>query len=454
VSAGSKRINIPAAVQQSQSAAPTASETRYAWFVLVVLVTVYGFNFADRYLFIIMMEPIKADLRLSDTQLGLISGLGFSLVYGLSGLVVARLADVGNRRSLLAWALAAWSGLTAVCGLAGNFGQLLLIRMGVGVAESGCSPPAHSLISDYFPTGRRGAAFSIYSVGLDLGMALGFALGGWIGLHYGWRTAFVVIGLPGILLAVFTRFTVREPERGATDSGAVDTARYSVREAIAYLFAHESFLAYILGSSLFVFAGTAIDSWAPLFLMRVHGLPSDQVGLWTGTLGSVAGFAGSLTAGWCADRLTSRGLPWNQGRGDLRWNLGVAMGGFLMVIPTTLGFLFGTVHVVPLFYFLAVYFNSFYMAPTIAITHALLPVRMRSLGSAVLLLGYNLVGTSGANFVIGRISDLWAASSGVDSVRYAMAMSLLAGAGGVGCTVFALLRLPRDFAQVSSEQRS
>jgi predicted MFS family arabinose efflux permease len=439
VSSGSTRINIPATVQETQAPAPPTSATRYAWFVLIVLVTVYGFNFADRYLFIIMMEPIKADLGLSDTQLGLISGLGFSLVYGLAGLGVARLADVGNRRSLLAWALAAWSGLTAVCGLAGNFVQLLLIRMGVGVAESGCSPPAHSLISDYFPAGRRGAAFSIYSVGLDLGMGLGFALGGWIGLHYGWRVAFMVIGLPGVLLAVFTRFAVREPQRGATDPGTVDTSRYSLREAASYMLGHTSFLAYILGSSLFVFAGTAIDSWAPLFLMRVHGLPSDQVGLWTGTLGSVAGFAGSLTAGWCSDRLTSR---------DLRWNLGVAMGGFALVIPATLGFLFGTVRMVPLFYFLGVYFNSFYMAPTIAITHALLPVRMRSLGSAVLLLGYNLIGTSGANFVIGRISDLWAASSGVDSVRYAMAMSLLAGAGGVACTTFAILRMPRDFKQV------
>jgi hypothetical protein len=126
------------------------------------------------------------------------------------------------------------------------------------------------------------------------------------------------------------------------------------------------------------------------------------------------------------------------------------MGGFALMIPATLGFLFGTVHVVPLFYFLGVYFNSFYMAPTIAITHALLPVRMRSLGSAVLLLGYNLIGTSGANFVIGRISDLWAVSSGVDSVRYAMAMSLLAGAGGVACTAFAILRMPRDFKQVVS----
>ena len=409
---------------------------RYAWFVLIVLVAVYGSNFVDRYIFIIMMEPIKQDLHLSDTQLGLISGFAFSAVYSLAGLAVARWADLGNRRSILAAAAAVWSTLTAVCGLTSGFIQLLIARMGVGVAESACSPPAHSLISDYFPAHKRAMAFSLYSIGLDVGLGLGFILGGWIGGRFGWRAAFVAVGLPGILLAVFARLVIREPERGASDTGAVDATSYTTREAVAYMLGRPSFVAYILGSSLFIFAGTAIDSWAPLFLMRVHGLPSGEVGLWTGVLGASAGLTGAITSGWLADRLSVR---------DLRWNLWVATGGLALVVPGTLLFLFGAVRWVPLYYFLTVFCNAVYMGPTIAITQALMPVRMRALASAVLLLGYNLLGTAGANFVIGFFSDRWANVLHVDSVRYAMAVTQLAAVGGIACTIFAIIRMPRDF---------
>jgi predicted MFS family arabinose efflux permease len=410
----------------------------YAWFVLLVLVAVYGSNFADRYIFIIMMEPIKRDLQLSDTQLGLISGLAFSAIYSVAGLAVARWADIGNRRSIIAAALVAWSGLTALCGLTSSFLQLLIARMGVGVAESACSPPAYSLISDYFPQGRRALAFSIYSVGLSVGLAVGFILGGYIGEHYGWRAAFMAVGIPGILLAVLTRLSVREPLRGGSDTGAIDATRYSAREAAMYMLRRPSFAAYMLGSALFVFAGTALDSWAPLFLMRVHGLPEGEVGLWTGVLGASAGLTGAVTAGWIADRLSAR---------DVRWNLWVAMAGVALEVPATLLFLFATTRTVPLFYFASVFLDAVYMPPTIAITHALMPVRIRALASAVLLLGYNLIGTAGCNFVVGYCSDRWAASLHVDSVRYAMAITQLAAVAGAACTIFAIHRMPRDFRE-------
>lgn len=411
---------------------------RYAWYVLVVLTLVYGFNFVDRYIFIIMMEPIKLDLHLSDTELGLTSGLAFSLVYSLSGLVVAYWADRGNRRSIVAVALAAWSGLTIICGLTRSFGQLLISRMGVGITEAGCSPPAHSMISDYVPSQQRALAFSIYSIGLYIGLGGGFAFGGWIGEQYGWRAAFIAAGVPGILFALFVRLTVREPERGATETAAVDAARYTTREALVYMAKRPSFVAYMLGSSLFVFAGAAIDSWAPLFLMRVHAEPPGQVGLWTGVLGSSAGLCGSISAGWIADRLSVR---------DQRWNLWVAIGGIAVVVPGTLLFLFAPVHTVMLFYCLATFFNSFYMPPTIAITQKLMPVRMRALASAVMLLGYNIIGMTGCNFVIGYLSDLWADSLHVDSVRYAMAVTQLAAVAGVVCTIYAIVRMPRDFRE-------
>ena len=420
----------------SNSVIPAAS--RYAWYVLLALTLAYGFNFVDRYVFVIMMEPMKKDLGLSDTQLGLTSGLAFSLIYSLSGLFVAHWADRGNRRSIIAMALGAWSALTMLCGLTRNFPQLLGARLGVGVTEAGCSPPAHSLISDYFPARQRAIAFAIYSIGLYIGLGGGFALGGWIGEQYGWRAAFIAAGIPGILFAIVLRLSVREPERGAAESAAVDSAVYTSREVASYMLRRPSFLAYMLGSSLFVFAGAAIDQWAPLFLMRVHGQPADAVGLWTGIVGSTAGLGGSLAAGWIADKLAIR---------DQRWNLWVASGGITLVVIGTLLFLFGPVSMLKSSYFLATFFNAFVMPPTIAITQRVLPVRMRALGSAVMLVGYNVIGMAGCNFAIGFLSDLWQGDLHVDSVRYAMAATQLTALAGLACTIYAIIRMPRDFRE-------
>ena len=420
----------------SNSVIPAAS--RYAWYVLLALTLAYGFNFVDRYVFVIMMEPMKKDLGLSDTQLGLTSGLAFSLIYSLSGLFVAHWADRGNRRSIIAMALGAWSALTMLCGLTRNFPQLLGARLGVGVTEAGCSPPAHSLISDYFPARQRAIAFAIYSIGLYIGLGGGFALGGWIGEQYGWRAAFIAAGIPGILFAIVLRLSVREPERGAAESAAVDSAVYTSREVASYMLRRPSFLAYMLGSSLFVFAGAAIDQWAPLFLMRVHGQPADAVGLWTGIVGSTAGLSGSVAAGWIADKLAIR---------DQRWNLWVASGGITLVVIGTLLFLFGPVSMLKSSYFLATFFNAFVMPPTIAITQRVLPVRMRALGSAVMLVGYNVIGMAGCNFAIGFLSDLWQGDLHVDSVRYAMAATQLTALAGLACTIYAIIRMPRDFRE-------
>jgi predicted MFS family arabinose efflux permease len=271
-----------------------------------------------------------------------------------------------------------------------------------------------------------------------VGLGVGFIIGGWIGQHYGWRAAFMSVGIPGLALAVLTRLSVREPQRGASDSGAVDGTRYSTGQAVRYMVKRPSFVAYALGSALFVFAGTALDSWAPLFLMRVHGLPEGQVGLWTGILGASAGLTGAVTAGWFADRLSVR---------DLRWHLWVALAGVALEVPATLLFLFTSKHALPLFYFASVFLDAVYMPPTIAITHAVMPVRMRALASAVLLLGYNLIGTAGCNFVIGYFSDRWAAALDVNSVRYAMAITQLAAVAGAICTLYAIARLPRDFRE-------
>lgn len=181
---------------------------RYA---LSVLVVVYTFNFIDRQILSILLEPIKQDLGLSDTALGMLTGFAFALFYATLGIPIARLADRGNRRNLIAIALTVWSAMTAVSGLAQNFWHLLIARIGVGVGEAGCSPPAHSMIADYFPSENRATALGIYALGIPFGILFGFIAGGWLNEFFGWRVAFFVVGVPGLLLAILVRFSLREP---------------------------------------------------------------------------------------------------------------------------------------------------------------------------------------------------------------------------------------------------
>jgi len=414
------------------------SPARYAWFVLAMLVMSYGFNFMDRYLFIISMESIRKDLHLTDTQLGIISGFAFAAFYSVAGVFVARWADRGNRALMIPVALTVWSALTGACGLARNFLQLLLVRVGVGVAESAGSPPALSMLSDLFPPQRRATAFALYSSGIYLGMALGFVIGGWVGDHYGWRWSFVTGAVPGMLFALLMRLTVREPARGAADDTHVERQAYGVQDTLRYLARRPTFLVYMLGSALFVFVGTAMDYWGPLFMIRVHGMNAASVGLWTGALGATVGITGAFISGVLSDRLAGY---------DLRWYLAVSIGGIALEVPATLLFLYGPAHTAVLWYCVSLFFDSFSMPATLAITHRIMPIRLRALASAIMLLGYNLIGVSGCNFVIGFFSDLWAGLGATRSLQYAMTLTQVAVLIGAACTLYAVSRLPRDFPQ-------
>jgi MFS family permease len=409
----------------------------YARLVLVILVVVYGFNFMDRYIFIIMMESIKRDLRLSDTQLGLISGVAFSTVYSFAGLGIARWADFGIRRSIIALGLAAWSVGTGLCGLTRSFWQIFVARMGVGVAESACSPPAHSLLADYFPPSRRAFAFSIYASGLPIGLGLGFIAGGWIGDHWGWRTAFIAVAVPGLLFAPIVRLAVREPPRGASESRPVDSLHYSVGDAWRFIISRPSLLAYMSGAGLFSLGGTAVNNWGALYLIRIHGLSSTLVGLWSGILASTGVILGGIVAGLIADRLS---------RKDSRWNLWVAVVASLAGIPATLCFVnLGQGSLLWAAYFATSFCYAGSAAPTYAITQKLMPVRMRSLGPAILLLSYNLIGIAACNFLIGYLSDLWSQSLAARALSAAISLTQVATIAGAVCTIYAICRMPRDF---------
>ena len=192
---------------QAATEPPSLSPT-YRSYALALLVVVNVFNYLDRQILSILLESIKRDLQLSDTALGFLTGIAFALFYTFAGVPIARWADRGTRRTIMALGLAVWSGMTALTGLAQSFTQLALARIGVGVGEAACSPPVHSLLSDYFPPERRGTALSIFSLGVPIGIMIGYLVGGWINQYFGWRTAFFVVGLPGLLLAVVVRLTV------------------------------------------------------------------------------------------------------------------------------------------------------------------------------------------------------------------------------------------------------
>ena len=412
------------------------TDTIYAWYVLGMLVFAYTLHWIDRYLFIITMESIKQDLDISDTQLGLLSGLAFSLVYSISGMFLARFSDLGSRRLIIACGVGLWSIMTAACGLAHSFWHLFIARFGVGIGESSSSPPAHSLISDYFTQKKRATALAIYGLGLYFGLSTGLSVGGWLNEYYGWRIAFFAAGIPGVFFALLFSLTVREPLRGHADHGNIDANHYSVKEVTRFMLKKRSFVAYVLGSGIFVFGGNSIDSWAAVFLMRVHGMGSAEVGAKIGAIGGIAGIVGTMVFAVIADRLSTR---------DLRWYLWVSAIGGTLCVPASLLFLFTDGDMMFVYYFIGIMFGASYMAPTFAITQRIMPLRMRAVSSAVILLSYNLVGMAAGNFTTGLLSDLLAPVYHEESIRYALALATMVALIGFGLTIYGANHLKRDF---------
>lgn len=402
--------------------APTADEnaTHYqkssaAYYTLAALTLVYSFNFIDRQLLSILQEPIKNDLSLSDSQLGLLTGFSFALFYVVAGIPLGRMADKGNRRNLISWALATWSGMTALCGLAQNFWQLLLARIGVGVGEAGCSPPAHSMISDIFPLERRATALSIYSTGINIGILFGFLLGGWLNEFFGWRVAFMVVGLPGILLAVIVRFTVAEPIRGFSEPVrklVTDEAiAFPLSQVVSLLWSRRSFRHLAMGASLTAFCGYGITSWIAPFILRMHDMNTGELGSWL-AMTSVFGALGTLGSGLLVDRL---------GRSDKRWYMWVPAISTLILGPSfALCIVVDNVYQTLLINIIPTLVSTVYVGSCIAMVHALVNIRMRAVSSAIFFLILNIIGLGLGPLSIGVLSDFLEPSLGVESLRYAM----------------------------------
>jgi predicted MFS family arabinose efflux permease len=410
-----------------------------------MLTLVYAFNFVDRQILVILQEPIKLEMGLSDAQLGLLSGFSFALVYITAGIPIAYWADRSNRRNIIAAALTIWSGMTALSGLAQNYTHLLLARIGVGIGEAGGSPPAHSMISDYYPPHKRGTALAIYSTGVHVGVLMGFIIGGLVSQAYGWRVAFMAVGIPGVLFAIVFVLTVKEPQRGRWESDAEAAYKPTMRETIKVLSSFGSFWLLAGGCGLAAFVGYGSGNFAPSFLMRNHGFSVGEVGIVLAAFGGGGGLIGTFLGGFLADRL---------GVKDKRWYLWLPAMASALAVPFGFPYLLLENTVVAIgFMFLTTIMINTYLGPCLAISHALVPPSMRALTSAVLFLVLNLIGLGLGPLTVGLLSDFYAGYFGDNSLRYAMLTVGLLGAPAILLFYMAAKRLPADLARRASETR-
>ncbi|UUL83350.1 spinster family MFS transporter [Sphingomonas qomolangmaensis] len=384
---------------------------------LALLTTTYFFSYMDRQILAILQELIKADLQLSDTQLGLLSGLAFALFYATLGIPVARLADRFNRKNIVALSLAAWSAMTAVGGLAQNFTQLLLARIGVGIGEAGSSPPSHSIIADLYPPDRRAGAMGVFSLGVVLGSAIGTSVGGLVAAAFGWRTAMYVIGMPGVVLALIVWLFVVEPRRGLSDPNrAPDAAKEpmpSLAQGFASLAASGPALHLVAGVTLTSMIGYGLTAWGPSYMQRSLGIGVRDISLYVALPGGLFGIASAVGGGKIAD--------WLARRHGLHAQSTMVAVLKTLALPFTLGFFLFDQPVLAIgSYFLYILFANSYLGPTFALIQGLAPLRLRALWAAITLLVINLIGLGAGPTLVGVISDLLKPSFGEDSLRWSM----------------------------------
>jgi MFS family permease len=381
-------------------------------YVLGLLVVVYTFNFIDRQILAILLPAIKAEFGVTDTILGFLAGSAFALFYATLGVPIALLADRWNRRNLIALALAIWSGMTALSGVAANIVHLTLARIGVGIGEAGCSPPAHSMISDLYGPEERSTAMGIFTLGISAGIMIAYLAGGWVADNIGWREAFLIVGLPGLVLALLVRFTISEPVRGQSD-GKQDTAvRPGIVAVARFLLGRKSFLHLAIGSGLAAFIGYAVISFFPTFLFRSHGMNLSEIGVWLGIILGTAGGLGFAGGGYVADKLGRRGQRY------ALWGVGGAtMIAWSFNFPV---FLAGSPHLALAFFVVPAIFSNFYLATTFAQIQGLVGLRMRAVASALLLFILNSVGLGLGPLFAGILSDMLEGTFGAESMRYSL----------------------------------
>ena len=412
---------------------PDTGSSRYPYYVLFALGLVNMFNYVDRHIVSVLLVPIQQDFQVSDEWMGILTGLAFVVAHSLFGLPLARLADRTTRRTVVAAGVAVWSALTALCGLAQSFWQLVVLRMGVGIGEAAGAPPSHSLISDYFGPERRATALAIFSTGVYAGIMFGYFAAGWIGESLGWRLTFVVVGLPGLALAWLVHATVREPPRSPVE------ASETFVDVVRYLFRRRAYLALLFAASCHAIAAYGAVVWTPTFLSRVHGMTLFEVGTGLGLISGLGGACGALAGGAIADRL---------GRGDARWNAWVAAIAAFSAVPCAALYLRADGAVTALLWYLPyIMVVGAYNGPLHAMNQGLARPRMRAMAVAIHLMVVNLLGGGIGPWVVGRMNDALHPQFGDLAIRQSMLMVICIGSAlaGIGYLITSV-SLRRDLA--------
>jgi predicted MFS family arabinose efflux permease len=384
----------------------------YRFVVLAMLLLVYTFNFVDRQILGILAGPIKAELGLSDTQLGLLGGIAFAALYSTLAVPLALLADRTSRTWVITGSLAVWSGFTALCGMAGSFWQLFAARLGVGVGEAGGVAPSYALIADYFPAKERSRALAVYSLGIPLGAALGVMFGGYIAARVDWRTAFVAVGLAGVVIAPLFRLLVREPVRAPKSSQTTP-----LKAVFPMLAKKRSFWLLALGAASSSMLGYGFAFWFPQLLQRSFGLDLVQTSQFYGGVLLLGGVAGVLGGGLLGDRLGAR----DRGR-----FASIPALAFLLAVPFfAAGILSGSAALAFALFIIPQALAYVWLGPVITAVQHLVPAEMRATASASFLLINNLVGIGGGTFALGALSDALSSTYGDGALRVAMLIGLV-----------------------------
>lgn len=399
------------------STAPIVTSATPTRLLLWTLLIVFILNFLDRQIVNILAEEISRDLKLSDTQIGLMTGLAFAIFYTFLGIPIARYADrpKSNRVRLITWSLALWSVMTAACGLAQNFVQLLLARIGVGIGEAGCTPAAHSIITGAVAPEKRSSAIAFYGLGIPIGGLLGLVVGGALNDIIGWRNAFLVAAIPGVLFALMLPFLLNDPAReniGKIDKGAPLPSQQPLWLALREIATSRSFVLVLLGASFTAFLSYGKGVWVVILFQRDFGLSATQTGLTLGIVLGVAGMLGTWGGGYLADRFGAR---------DKRHLLTTPAIGMAVAAPLLFAAYFvDDWRLALVLLFIPTALNTCYYGPSYALAQQLVKTEQRALATSLVVFGQNLIGLGLGPLFFGMLSDGFKPMAGTDSVRWVL----------------------------------